>query len=126
MLHNAAGIAQDAVRSALSESPSGCEETCMDVRFDAATEAFRQEIRAWLAANVPKEPMPSDSEGAFHHMRAWQKKMFEAGWAGIHWPRAYGGRGATLLEQAVFQQELARAQAPPMANTLGLDRKSVV
>src|SRR5437764_4099382 len=92
----------------------------MDIRFDAATEAFRQEIRAWLAANVPKEPMPSDSEGAFHYTRAWQKKMFDAGWAGIHWPKAYGGRGATLLEQAIFQQELAGAQAPPMANTLGL------
>jgi len=92
----------------------------MEVRFDAATEAFRQEIRAWLAANVPQEPVPSDSEGAFRTMRAWQKKMCDAGWAGIHWPRAYGGRGATLLEQAVFQQELARAQAPPMANTLGL------
>jgi alkylation response protein AidB-like acyl-CoA dehydrogenase len=92
----------------------------MEVRFDAATEAFRQEIRAWLAAHVPQQPMPSDSEGAFQHMRAWQKKMCDAGWAGIHWPKAYGGRGATLLEQAVFQQELAQAQAPPMANTLGL------
>jgi len=92
----------------------------MEVRFDAATEAFRQEIRAWLAANVPKESMPSDAQGAFDSMRTWLKKMFDAGWAGIHWPKAYGGRGATLLEQAVFQQELARAQAPPMANTLGL------
>ena len=92
----------------------------MDVRFDDATEAFRQEVRAWLEANVPKEPMPSDPKGAFHYTRAWQKKMFDAGWAGIHWPELYGGRGATLLEQAVFQQELARAQAPPMANTLGL------
>ena len=80
----------------------------MDVRFDEATEAFRQEVRAWLEANVPKEPMPSDPEGAFHYTRAWQKKMFDAGWAGIHWPKPYGGRGATLLEQAVFQQELAR------------------
>ena len=92
----------------------------MDVRFDDATEAFRLEVRAWLEAHVPKEPMPSDPEGAFHYMRTWQKHMFDAGWAGIHWPKLYGGRGATLLEQAVFQQELARAQAPPMANTLGL------
>ena len=92
----------------------------MDVRFDDATEVFRQEVRTWLEANVPREPMPSDPQGAFHYTRAWQKKMFDAGWAGIHWPQAYGGRGATLLEQAVFQQELARAQAPPMANTLGL------
>src|SRR5438093_3909049 len=76
----------------------------MDVRFDAATEAFRQEIRAWLAANAPKEPMPSDSEGAFHHMRAWQKKMCEAGWAGIHWPKAYGGRGASSLGRGAFSR----------------------
>ena len=60
----------------------------MDVRFDDATEAFRQEVRTWLEANVPKEPMPSDPEGAFHYMRAWQKKMFDAGWAGIHWPKS--------------------------------------
>jgi alkylation response protein AidB-like acyl-CoA dehydrogenase len=92
----------------------------MDVRFDAATEVFRQEIRTWLSDHVPKDPMPSDSEGAFHYMRAWQRQMYDAGWVGIHWPEAYGGCGATLLEQAVFQQELARAQAPPMANTLGL------
>jgi len=92
----------------------------MEVRFDDAIEAFRQEVRAWLESHVPKEPMPSDPEGAFRHMRNWQKHMFDAGWAGIHWPKLYGGRGATLLEQAVFQQELARAQAPPMANTLGL------
>lgn len=92
----------------------------MDVRFDAATEAFRQEVRTWLEAHVPREPMPRDPEDAFNYSRAWQKQMYDAGWAGIHWPKPYGGRGATLLEQAVFQQELARAQAPPMANTLGL------
>jgi alkylation response protein AidB-like acyl-CoA dehydrogenase len=92
----------------------------MDVRFDDATEAFRQEVRTWLEANVPKEPRPSDPDGAFHYMRAWQKKMFDGGWVGIHWPKSYGGRGATLLEQAVFQQEFARVQAPPLANTLGL------
>ncbi|MGE3535930.1 MAG: acyl-CoA dehydrogenase [Candidatus Tectimicrobiota bacterium] len=92
----------------------------MEVRFDAATEAFRQEVRAWLEANVPRQPMPSDPTAAFHHMRSWQKHMYDAGWAGIHWPQAYGGRGATLSEQAVFAQELARVGAPPMANTLGL------
>ncbi len=92
----------------------------MDVRFDAATEAFRQEVRTWLEANVPHEPMPSDPEAAFQHMRSWQKHMCDAGWAGIHWPKPYGGRGATLIEQAVFSQELARVGAPPMANTLGL------
>jgi alkylation response protein AidB-like acyl-CoA dehydrogenase len=92
----------------------------MDIRFDAATEAFRQDIRTWLEANVPPQPMPSTPQEAFAHMRTWQRKMYDAGWAGIHWPKEYGGRGATLLEQAVFHQELARLKAPPMANALGL------
>ena len=46
--------------------------------------------------------------------------MYDAGWAGTHWPKEYGGRGATLMEQAVFSQELARVNAPPLANALGL------
>lgn len=92
----------------------------MDIRFDDKTEHFRQEVRTWLEANVPPAPMPTDPEAAFKVMRDWQRRMYDAGWAGIHWPQAYGGRGATLLEQAVFYQELARAKAPPMANGLGL------
>jgi alkylation response protein AidB-like acyl-CoA dehydrogenase len=92
----------------------------MDIRFDAATETFRQEIRTWLAAHVPQTPMPSAPAAAFQYMREWQRRMYDAGWAGIHWPREYGGRGATLIEQAVFQQEMARAKAPPLANSLGL------
>ncbi|MCZ6875738.1 MAG: acyl-CoA dehydrogenase [bacterium] len=92
----------------------------MDIRFDEKTERFRQDIRIWLEANVPTAPMPADPEAAFGVMRDWQGKMYDAGWAGIHWPQAYGGRGATLLEQAVLHQELARVKAPPMANGLGL------
>ncbi|ETX07804.1 acyl-CoA dehydrogenase family protein [Candidatus Entotheonella palauensis] len=92
----------------------------MDLHFDAEAEAFQQELRTWLEANVPSDPMPADPDAAFNYRRMWQKKMYEAGWAGIHWPKAYGGRGATLIEQAIFSQEMARAQAPNMANELGL------
>lgn len=92
----------------------------MDVRFDAAAETFRHEVRTWLDANVPTTPTPRDPEGAFNHMREWQRKTFEAGWAGIHWPKEYGGRGATLVEQAIFAQEIARVRAPQMANGFGL------
>ncbi len=92
----------------------------MDIHFDENAEAFRHEIRTWLEANVPAEPLPSDPDAAFQYRRAWQRHMYDAGWAGIHWPKAYGGRGATLIEQAVFSQEMARAQAPDMANALGL------
>jgi len=92
----------------------------MDIRFDANAEAFRSEVRAWLEANVPTDPMPSDPDAAFQYMSNWQRTMYDAGWAGIHWPKEYGGRGATLMEQAVFSQELARVNAPPLANALGL------
>lgn len=92
----------------------------MDLHFDVDAEAFRHEIRTWLEANVPGEPMPDDPDAAFQYRRVWQKKMYDAGWAGIHWPKTYGGRGATLIEQAIFSQEIARAQAPDMANELGL------
>ncbi len=92
----------------------------MDMHFDAEAEAFQRELRTWLEANVPRDPMPDNPDEAFQYRRVWQKKMFEAVWAGIHWPKAYGGRGATLIEQAIFSQEMARAQAPDMANELGL------
>jgi alkylation response protein AidB-like acyl-CoA dehydrogenase len=92
----------------------------MDLYFDAEAEAFQQELRTWLEAHVPRDPMPDDPDAAFHYRRVWQKQMYEAGWAGIHWPKAYGGRGATLIEQAIFSQEMARTQAPNMANELGL------
>ncbi len=92
----------------------------MDFHLDADAEAFQHELRTWLEANVPSDPMPTDPDPAFQYRRIWQKKMYEAGWAGVHWPKAYGGRGATLIEQAIFSQEMARAQAPNMANELGL------
>ena len=92
----------------------------MDIRFDDNATAFQQTIRSWLEANVPKESLPKDPDAAFQYRRAWQRKMYDAGWAGIHWPKEYGGRGATLIEQAVFSEEMARAEAPEMANLLGL------
>ena len=52
--------------------------------------------------------------------QAWQRKLAEARYAGLSWPEEYGGRGATLIEQAIFNEEIVRAKAPPMANVLGL------
>src|SRR2546429_3144392 len=89
----------------------------MDVRFDDATEAFRQEVRTWLEVNVPKEPRPRDPDGAFHYMRAWQKKMFDGGWVGIHWPKSYGGGGAPPLGQTGFPHGVGRRPAAPLAHT---------
>ena len=97
----------------------------MDLNLTPDEQRFRDEFRAWLQSNIPEDWDPAafhdeDSKQRFEYLRAWQKKMFEAGWAGIHWPREYGGRGATLIQQAIFIEEMARASAPPLINVLGL------
>jgi alkylation response protein AidB-like acyl-CoA dehydrogenase len=91
----------------------------MDLTLSPAEEAFRDEVRGWLDANNPG-PEPSGDEAAFEFRRDWQRRLNEAGWAGLSWPKEYGGRGATLIEQAIFNEEIARAHAPAVANVLGL------
>jgi alkylation response protein AidB-like acyl-CoA dehydrogenase len=91
----------------------------VDLTLSGAEEAFRDELRAWLAANHPGRE-PAGEEAAFAFRRDWQRKLHGAGWAGVSWPKEYGGRGATLVEQAIFNEEIARAQAPQLANGLGL------
>ena len=91
----------------------------MDLTLSPSEEAFRDELRAWLADNHPGEDPPGD-DAAFEHRRDWQRKLFEAGYAGFSWPKEYGGRGATLVEQALFGEEMARAKAPPPVNVLGM------
>jgi len=95
----------------------------MDLNLTADELKFRDELRAWLKANAPKdwnEFREESMEKRFEYLRRWQRKLFEGGWAGISWPKAYGGRGASLMEQVIFWQEMALADAPPMANVLGL------
>ena len=91
----------------------------MDLTLSPAEEAFRDEVRGWVEANNPGRE-PAGEEAAFEFRRDWQRKLHGAGWAGVSWPKEYGGRGATLIEQAIFNEEIARAQAPQLANGLGL------
>jgi alkylation response protein AidB-like acyl-CoA dehydrogenase len=91
----------------------------MDLTLTGEEEAFRDEVRAWLDENHPGHE-PEGEQAKFEFRRAWQRKLHEAGWAGISWPKEYGGRGATLVEQAIFSEEMARAKAPSPANVLGL------
>jgi alkylation response protein AidB-like acyl-CoA dehydrogenase len=91
----------------------------VDLTLSPSEEAFRDELRAWLIGNHPGREPEGDLAG-FEFRRAWQRKLHEAGWAGVSWPREYGGRGATLVEQAIYNEELTRAQAPSAANVLGL------
>jgi alkylation response protein AidB-like acyl-CoA dehydrogenase len=95
----------------------------MDLNLTAAEKQFRDELRVWLESNVPKdwnEWREKPLEESFSYLRAWQRKLYEGGWAAVSWPKAYGGRSATLMEQSIFWEEMARVEAPPMANSLGL------
>jgi alkylation response protein AidB-like acyl-CoA dehydrogenase len=95
----------------------------MDLNLSPEEIQFRDELRHWLAANAPKdwdERREESMESRFEYLKRWQRKLYEGGWAGISWPKEYGGRGASLMEQVIFWQEMAQAQAPPLANVLGL------
>lgn len=97
----------------------------MDLSLLPAELAFRDGLRAWLAqnldANWESEFAALDGKRAqFEYLRAWQRKVYEGGWAGIAWPAQYGGRGASLMEQVIFTEEMARAGAPTMPGVLGL------
>ena len=93
----------------------------MDLSYTASEEAFRAEARAWLAANVPAAPLPSgDTEEGFALHRAWEKRLFDAGWAVVSWPRRYGGREASLVEWLIFEEEYYRARAPQRISQNGI------
>jgi alkylation response protein AidB-like acyl-CoA dehydrogenase len=89
----------------------------MDLTFTEREGAFRDELRAWLADNHPGAEPDGDD---YQWRRDFQRRLAEGGWAAVHWPVEYGGRGATLTESAIFFEELARARAPLPANVLGL------
>ncbi len=97
----------------------------MDLNLTPGEREFRDEFRAWLAANVPEEwagggTGSEDRAEYIEYLRVWQRRLYDGGWAGISWPKEFGGRGATLIEQAIFQEELARAGAPQLIGTIGL------
>ncbi|HSP99960.1 MAG TPA: acyl-CoA dehydrogenase family protein [Candidatus Dormibacteraeota bacterium] len=91
----------------------------MDLAYSPAEERFRGELRAWLETN-PLAPEPEEIGAWVAHGKAWQRRLYEAGWCGVHWPTAYGGRGASLIEQIIFQEEMARVGAPQLINLAGL------
>ena len=88
----------------------------MEIRFTPAEDRFRVEARAWLETNVPRVPKPEgDLRARAAYDLAWQQRMYQDGWAGISWPREYGGRGASLMEQLIWFEEYARAGAPDIS-----------
>jgi alkylation response protein AidB-like acyl-CoA dehydrogenase len=97
----------------------------MDFNYSLEEEKFRQHVHSWLDANLPEdlregrdEELNQDERWERH--KVWHKKLYEGGWVGIWWPKEYGGRGASVIEQAIFNQELGRAGAPGGVNMNGI------
>ena len=93
----------------------------MDLEFSAAQEEFRQEARAWLAAHVPSDPLPSlETEEGFAAHRAWEGELAADRWSVVSWPEEYGGRGAGIVEWLVFEEEYYAAGAPGRVSQNGI------
>jgi alkylation response protein AidB-like acyl-CoA dehydrogenase len=99
----------------------------VDFTLTPAQDALREEVRSWLKANIPRNwqaramgsadvPRPE----AYDAMRVWQRKLYDAGFIGLTWPKEYGGRGLTFLEEMIVHEEMALAKAPPVLNILGV------
>ena len=99
----------------------------MDFAFTDAELAFAAEARAWLDAHLPRAWRRdhcwtrADDPAWLEIARDWQRMLFEGGWAAIAWPRAHGGRGATVIERWLFDQELDHAGAPRPAAASTVD-----
>ncbi len=94
----------------------------MDFDLSPGEKQFRDEVRTWLGENKPSwaDDEDSASKDWLQRRRDWQRKMHEAGYVGITWPKEYGGRGADFMEQLIFNDEMIVAQAPDPINVIGL------
>ena len=92
-----------------------------ELSYTPEEEAFRAELRAWLASHLPAGALPDDEFERRRFQRAWQRELAAGGWVGIQWPREYGGRGAGLKEQIIFTEEMARARAPEILDPVSVN-----
>jgi alkylation response protein AidB-like acyl-CoA dehydrogenase len=99
----------------------------VDFSLSLDQEAFRERVRAWLELNIPRQwvrramgssevPRPE----AYEFLREWQRKLWEAGFIGLTWPKEYGGQGLSFVEEMILHQEMALLKAPSILNILGV------
>lgn len=94
----------------------------MDLNLTQEESQFRDSVREWLETNLGEFADLGGREGdpeALNSMRAWQRKLFDGGWAGVSWPKEYGGRGASPIEESIFLSELAGSKAPERVGVIG-------
>ena len=94
----------------------------MDLADATEDQAFRATLRGFLERSLAEtRALPSDPSAAVEQSRAWQRKLYEAGYVGLAWPRAYGGQAASPVRQVIFGEEFSRLGAPPLIYTIGLN-----
>jgi alkylation response protein AidB-like acyl-CoA dehydrogenase len=91
----------------------------MDLTYTPAQDAFRAELREWLASNVPSDLASPDTREGFEQHRAWERALADAGFAGLSWPSSYGGRDLDVVHQAIFEEEYLLADGPERINVVG-------
>ena len=100
----------------------------MDFQYTPEQDAFRLRVRSWLAEHLPSELKVEDAmdervapnREIFDKRTAWHKQLYQAGWIGLAWPKEYGGQGAELMEQIIYNEEYAHARAPILPGYVGL------
>jgi len=93
----------------------------MDLAYTDEHKAFLEEVRSWLAANVPSEPLKTfDTEEGFQQHREWEVKLNEGRWGMVTWPSELGGRDADLIQWLIFEDEYYKAKAPLRVNQNGI------
>jgi alkylation response protein AidB-like acyl-CoA dehydrogenase len=102
-------------------------EGAVDFKLTPEQETFRIRVRTWLKDNMPREwtdRMVTSADvpqrEAYELLRTWQRKLYQAGFIGLTWPREYGGQGLTFMEELILHEEVALAKAPPILNILGV------
>lgn len=93
----------------------------LKLSVSAAADNFRREFQTWLGANPPpKVEADSSLETFVTQGKAWQSKLASGRWLGVHWPAQFGGRGLSLVEEAIIQEELVRVKSPQVLGLFGL------
>src|SRR5690349_15671186 len=88
--------------------------------MSSADEEFCSELRTWLIVNAPPTVSVAATFAEAEALREWQRTLHASGWVGVHWPVEYGGRAASLTQVVIYNQELARAGAPPILGRAGV------
>ena len=87
----------------------------MDLNYTPEDIAFRKQVRAWLEQNLPADPLRGLAE-----RKVWHRKLYEAGYLGMGWPKEYGGQGADVMRQTIVNEEMVRARGPQIIGMMGI------